>query len=428
MERNVHRFQFFVGIDWGAEVHEARLISADETVDRPFVLKNRSSDIVAFVDKLASAAPPDSTAVGIETKQHILIAALLTKGFAVFHLNPMQADRFRDRYSPSRAKSDALDALVLASALRTDLKCFRPVHAEPLARTELVALLEQRDLAQDERQKFVNRVLARLRVTFPELIEIGSAYTRRWVRAVIAAFPTPALARTATSDLLKVAMKRSHRRHSDKVLAVLHGALSILSEAQERIEAERIRLLLESAEHFDALVARCERRIEEAVAALVGSSDDEAGAPLSDVRILQSLPGVGTIVCAGLYAYGGAAFDQHDVAQLRCLSGVAPVTRKSGKQGRPKGPPQHVSMRRAVRGNLRETMFHLARVMISRDEPSRAYYATLRARSKTHAAALRRVGDRSLRTLAAMLERRELFQPRAPRAHATGATPPQEMT
>lgn len=426
MESNVQGFQFFVGIDWGAEIHEARLISADEKVDRPFVAKNRSPDIVSFVETLAKAAPPEATAVGIEMRQHILIAALLAKGFSVFHLNPMQADRFRDRYSPSRAKSDELDALVLASALRTDLKCFRPVNAEPLARTEIVALLEQRDLAQTERQKFVNRVLARLRVTFPELIEIGSAYTRRWVRAVIAAFPTPALARTATSELLKPAMKRSHRKHADKVLTLLHGARSILSEAQERIEAEQIRMLLESAEHFDALVARCERRIETAVAALVG--DDEAGAPLSDVRILQSLPGVGTIVCAGLYGYGGAAFDQHDLAQLRCLSGVAPVTRKSGKQGRPKGPPQHVSMRRAVRGNLRETIFHLARVTISRDEPSRAYYATLRARSKTHAAALRRVGDRVLRTLAAMLARRELFRPRPTQAPAAGSAPPQEMT
>ncbi len=41
-------------------------------------------------------------------------------GIGVGKAGPKQLDRFRDRYSPSGAKDDRLDALVLASSLRTD--------------------------------------------------------------------------------------------------------------------------------------------------------------------------------------------------------------------------------------------------------------------------------------------------------------------
>src|SRR5215218_4082145 len=50
-----------------------------------------------------------------------------------------------------------------------------------------------------------------------------------------------------------------------------------------------------------------------------------------DVTILQSLPGVGRIVLATLLAEAFEALQRRSYQALRCLAGVAPVTKRSGK-------------------------------------------------------------------------------------------------
>ena len=55
-----------------------------------------------------------------------------------------------------------------------------------------------------------------------------------------------------------------------------------------------------------------------------------------DVTILRSLPGVGRIVLATLLGEAAEPLRKRDYHALRTLSGVAPVTRRSGKRC---GPP-----------------------------------------------------------------------------------------
>ena len=51
-----------------------------------------------------------------------------------------------------------------------------------------------------------------------------------------------------------------------------------------------------------------------------------------DAAILASLPGVGRIVLATLLAEASDALQRRDYAALRSLAGVAPVTKRSGKE------------------------------------------------------------------------------------------------
>jgi hypothetical protein len=64
------------------------------------------------------------TPVAIESSTGLFVAALVASGREVFAINPLATsryrDRYRDRYRSSRAKSDAVDAIVLAKVLRTD--------------------------------------------------------------------------------------------------------------------------------------------------------------------------------------------------------------------------------------------------------------------------------------------------------------------
>ena len=68
--------------------------------------------------------------VAIETARGLLPAALRAAGVPLTAINPLAVSRYRGRHSPSRAKSDAGDAFVLASILRTDPHSHRPLPAD----------------------------------------------------------------------------------------------------------------------------------------------------------------------------------------------------------------------------------------------------------------------------------------------------------
>jgi transposase len=108
-----------------------------------------------------------------------------------------------------------------------------------------------------------------------------------------------------------------------------------------------------------------------------------------DVAILRSLPGVGRIVLATLLAEAHYAIRARDYHALRTLTGVAPVTKRSGKSCR-------VEIRQACSHRLRSAVYHLSRVAVQHDPRSRLRYSALRSRGHSHGRALRGVGDRLL--------------------------------
>src|SRR5205823_8999209 len=125
-----------------------------------------------------------------------------------------------------------------------------------------------------------------------------------------------------------------------------------------------------------------------------------------DIDILESLPGVGSMVTATMLAEASHVLADRDYATLRTWTGVAPVTKRSGKRRRPT-----VTMRRACNTRLREAAYHWGRVSIQWDATARTYYHHLRARGHEHGRALRSVVDRWLRILMAMLRGRRLYDP-----------------
>ena len=108
-----------------------------------------------------------------------------------------------------------------------------------------------------------------------------------------------------------------------------------------------------------------------------------------DAAILLLLPGIGTGVLATLLAEASDVVQRRDYDALRCLCGVAPVTRRSGKS-------LIVTRRLATHERLRDAAYHWSRVAAQRDPVSHAKYQALRTRGHGHARALRSVADRLL--------------------------------
>ena len=132
-----------------------------------------------------------------------------------------------------------------------------------------------------------------------------------------------------------------------------------------------------------------------------------------DVAILRSMPGVARIVLATLLGEAWHPLRGRDYHVLRCLSGAAPVTRRSGKLC-------VVVRRYACNKRLEDALYHWARVATQHDEISRRRYAALRARGHGHGRALRTVGDHLLSLACTLLERQIPFDP-AYQAQQAGA-------
>ena len=130
--------------------------------------------------------------------------------------------------------------------------------------------------------------------------------------------------------------------------------------------------------------------------------------------ILQSMPGIGRIILAVLLAEVWQPLRRRDYHALRSLSGVAPVTRRSGKTS-------VVVRRYACNKRLANALYHWARLATQHDALSRRRYAALRQRGHSHGRALRTVADRLLSLACTLLEQQTVFDPTYKVHEAAGA-------
>ena len=258
-----------------------------------------------------------------------------------------------------------------------------------------------------------NRIRQQLWRYYPQLLELADDLTAEWVLALWTMAPTPAkaarLRETTLARLLK--QHRIRRLDAERALDILRQpaipvAAGITEAAVLHLHSLVARLRLANREFRQA-----ERKLNELCAALSQTAAAGNGG-LHDATILASLPGIGTGTLATLLTEASGPLGRRDYAALRTLSGVAPVTKRSGKS-------QVVSMRFAAQARLRQAVFHWARVAVQTDARSRSRYDALRGRGHSYGRALRGVADGLLGVACVLLRRGMLFDP----DHGTPATP-----
>ena len=238
----------------------------------------------------------------------------------------------------------------------------------------------------------------------------------QWVLDLWRRLPTPRAARRVREVTLTRVLKQHRiRRISASTLrdrlrapaVKLAPGAAEAAVAHVRLVTERLALVNRQLDHARGELGRLVDQLTGAASAddPSASTEDEPSSPeLRDAAILLSLPGIGTKVLAALLAEGGDAVRRRDFNALRCLCGVAPVTRRSGKS-------MIVTRRLAAHDRLRDAAYHWARVAAHRDPASHDKYQSLRARGHGHARALRSVADRLLSVACAMLRDRARFDP-----------------
>lgn len=398
----------FAGIDWAQDKHDVCVRSPVGKTLAEFVIANTSADLANLVQRLSSRVAGDNAAaaVAIEIPHGPVVETLLDSGFSVFSINTKQSDRFRDRFSLPGAKDDRLDALVLADSLRTDGHLFRRLELDPPVILELRQWSRLHDELQKERNSLSNRFRQQLRRYFPELLSVGDV-TENWFLDLWERAPTPRAAGRLQKRTLQQILKagRIRRIGAEELASVLRGTPLTVAPGTPEAAVGYLQMLLPRLRCVLAQLHTTEVHLSSLLDRIQVEGLGTQGMMHRDVAIMLSFPGLGMMTAATLLAEATQALRDRSYHTLRALSGVAPVTRRTGK-GRPV-----VLMRKACSERLRNAMYHWARVASQVDDYSKAQYAALRARGQEHGQACRTVGDRLLKVLCAALEGGTSYDP-----------------
>src|SRR5438046_7805060 len=131
---------WFTGVDWADAHHDALVL--DERGRQVGSLRvdhtpQGLAKLNAFLEQVTGPNQKEQMACIIETTHGLLIAALLEAGWPVYPVNPRTVDR---RRSSSGAKTDTIDAYLLAKTGRADFADLRRLSPDSDLVAELKAL------------------------------------------------------------------------------------------------------------------------------------------------------------------------------------------------------------------------------------------------------------------------------------------------
>jgi transposase len=393
-------FKWFAAVDWGSEKHQVCVLDAEGGVMGEREFRHSGAGLTQLADWVQSISGPSSTvAIAIEVPHGPVVDVLLDRGFCVYSINPKQLDRLRDRFSVAGAKDDRRDARAAADGLRTDrhlFRCLQIVDPHILELREWSRLAEE---LQQERVRLGNRLHHQLWRYYPQMLELTDDVTVGWLLELWDKAPTPKkakyLRRSSIERLLK--QHRIRRIDSETLLRILRQPAINVADGVAEAACAHIRSLIARLWPINDELRAAERKLDELCAALEGPAQN-------DVAILKSLPGIGRINLAALLAEASGPLSRRDYPALRTLTGVAPVTKRSGKSC-------IVIMRYGAHARLRNTVYHWARVAVQHDPKCRSRYAALRQRGCSHGRAIRGVADRLLNVACVLLKRQTPFDP-----------------
>lgn len=400
------KYRIWVGVDQSPSEQVITALSAERKIVKKWKVAHQGAAIVKFFDELTelSGGEPERVAIGAESPHGALMEAGCERGFAMFHINPRQVERFRDRRSMSGAKDDDRDSEVIGDALATDLDKFRRIHAQDPQTVRLRELGRQLEELKRKQNRVENQLRECLSRYFPAALQLTKQLDEPWFVKLLQRAPTPEqAARLSVSTLQKLLDQQRIRRLTGKALhEVLQQQPLPLLPGTARAVSEQLDWLLPELNLHREQVGQVEKRVAQLLEQM---SADPENPQHRDAQILLSLPGVGKCVGATMLGEAQELLQQRDYQRLRLVTGSAPVTKQSGRR------QYGVSMRRACNVHLRNAVRSWAFTAIRLDPRTGQLYDSMRQRGHSYERALRGVADRLLNLLMAMLRDSTCYDP-----------------
>jgi transposase len=164
-------FAAFVGIDGADANHDGCLQTAGSAKRAYFQLEHTPEAIDAWVTTLRTRFNSQPVAICLELTQGPLVSALRKYDFLVlFPINPLTLARYREAFTPSRAKDDPTDAALQLALLLTHRDQLQPLQPQSPAMRALAQLVEHRRRVVGDTVRITNRLTRTLKNDFPHVL------------------------------------------------------------------------------------------------------------------------------------------------------------------------------------------------------------------------------------------------------------------
>ena len=378
-------FAAFIGLDWADATHAVCLQAAGSDTRESSLLAHTPEAIDAWARALRHRFGGQPIAVCLELTTGPIVSALRTHDFLVlFPVNALTVAKYRQAFTPSRAKDDPSDAelqLELLLKHRDKLQVLTPQGATMRTLDQLVGF---RRRVVEDKVRLTNRLTSALKNYFPQVLSWFSDKDTTIFCDFLSQWPTF----KAVHQARRATLERFFRQHhvQTRVIAPRIQAIKSASPLTTdegvitphvclvRALVAQLRATLQAIEDFDRAIAQL--------------------APTHpDFALFQALPGAGPVFAPRLLVAFGEQRDRYaSASELQQYAGIAPVTERSGNTC-------WVHWRLQCPKFLRQTFVEWAGESIRHSFWARAYYAQQRAKGSTHQAATRALAFKWIRIL-----------------------------
>jgi transposase len=376
-----------IGIDWADQHHDIALLASDSTTIEPCRLAHDPAVLATWLAALEQRFGGRPVGIAVETSRGPLVHALLDAPFVVLYpINPRSLQRFRETFAPSGAKDDGPDARLLLALLAKHREQLRPWVPDDAATRTLRRLVEHRRAAVDLRTQLTQRLQAALKEYFPQALRwAGTDLTSPLACAFLQRWPTLQALQRARSATIRKFYTTHNCRHAARIATRLEeiAAATPLTRDPAVLESSALYVQLLTAQllTLGPNIVQLDAAIAHAFAAH------------PEAALFRSFPGAGAALAPRLLvAFGTDRTRFPSAAEMQTRSGIAPITVRSGRQSQ-------VQWRWAASTFLRQTFHEFAHHSILHTTWARACYHRLRARGKTHHAAVRALAFKWIRIL-----------------------------
>jgi transposase len=387
---------WYAGIDWANEHHDALVI--DEAGRQVGTLRvdhspQGMSKLNTFLEQMIGSESKEQMACIIETTHGLLIFHLLEAGWPVYPVNPRTVDR---RRSASGAKTDTIDAYLLAKTGRADLADLHRLSPDSQQITELKLLTRDQDALIRMQTRLVNQLTACLKAYYPVALELFTKLQQKSTLLFLQTYPTPQAAMAASAEQIKEVLRRAKHSNPIPVAATIFERLH-----QPHLQADAVttraksRLMLVLVSQLLPLIEQIAQYDKEIDTLFLTHEDHE---------IFASLPRAGKRLAPRLLAEIGDDRKRYrDASSLQALGGTSPVLFQSGMYSK-------AHRRMACIKPLRNALHQFAWQTTQSEAWAREYYQRKRAEGKSHTVAIRALANVWVRIIFAIWVHHQCYE------------------
>lgn len=317
----------YVGIDIAKNKHECCIIDTNgETVVSPFSIHNDIKGFNYLVQVIKSCTndyginiTAENIKIGVEDTGPYgenLLRFLYEKALPTYTANSLYVNQYKRVTTLRKAKTDKLDTLIIASALRNG-SGFKRYAKIDYRLSELKNLTRYRYRIIRQQSKLKIQVRRLITLLFPELekyfcrIHIGTVY------ALLERYPgSEQIARARLGTLTETLRAPSRGQYGrDKVIALKDAAKHSIG-LHSKFTSYELQETIRQIKQLDNLLVRI---------------DNHIGDIMRDLNpVITTVPGIGKVLAASITAEIGDYSRFPNADKLLAFAGLAPTTYQSG--------------------------------------------------------------------------------------------------